>query len=207
MGLPHYDGLEALAAIWIAHIAHMLSVLVIFHLTLDVFPKSPPNFAFTAALSHIISPAGIFLSTPYAESSCALLSFAGCFMFIKSLDHGGQFLASRDLSLLMSGVLFGIATTFRSNGILNGLLLLEEAFRALIKLRSGFQTAGVRRVLAAGLGGMSVGIGFLLPQYIAYKEYCGSADTASRVWCQRTLPSIYTFVQDHYWYVLDELGL
>jgi len=201
-GIAPYDGIEALVAIVIAHSAHLLSVLVLFRLTLAVFPEPSPELAFTAALLQIISPAGLFLSAPYAESSCALLSFAGCLLFTRSFGGNGSTKAGHDVLVLLSGVAFGIATTFRSNGILNGLLLLEEAFRTLWSLKSGFRVASLRRLLAAGLGGLSVAVGFLLPQFIAYTEYCGNPDVISRPWCERTLPSIYTFVQDHYWYVL-----
>jgi phosphatidylinositol glycan class V len=153
----------------------------------------------TAASLHIVSPAGLFLSAPYAESSCALLSFAGCLLFIKSLGGNGPIKPSHDMIMLLSGVLFGVATTLRSNGVLNGLLLLEEAFRTLWSLKSGFRIASFRRLIAAGLGGLSVAVGFLLPQYIAWTEYCGNSQISPRPWCKRTLPSIYTFVQDHYW--------
>ncbi|KAE8451564.1 hypothetical protein EG329_003637 [Mollisiaceae sp. DMI_Dod_QoI] len=200
VGQLHYERLEALVAIFIAHIAHLFSVLLLFRLSLAVFPGSPRSFAFTTALLHVISPAGLFLSAPYAESSCALLSFAGCLLFVKSLGHNGQS-ATHDLYLLISGILFGAATTFRSNGILNGLLLLEEALRTLLLLRYDLGTAVLRRLFAAGLGGMGVALGFLLPQYIAYQEYCQSIDIAPRIWCQKPLPSIYTFVQSHYWNV------
>jgi len=172
---------------------------VLFRLTLAVFPEPSSKLAFTAASLHIISPAGLFLSAPYAESSCALLSFAGCLLFTRSLGSNGSTEAGHDVLVLLSGVAFGIATTFRSNGILNGLLLLEEAFRMLWRVKSGFQMASLRRLLATGLGGLSVAVGFLLPQVIAYNEYCGNLVVNSRPWCERTLPSIYTFVQDHYW--------
>jgi GPI mannosyltransferase 2 len=198
-GIPHYDGLEGLLAIVIAHTAHLLSVLVLFSLTSAVFSEPSSWLAFTAASLHIISPAGIFLSAPYAESSCALLSFIGCLLFPKSLGDKGPVTASHDMLVLLSGVFFGIATTFRSNGILNGLLLLEEAFRILWSLKSDSRISAFRRLLATGLGGLSVAVGFLLPQYIAYTEYCGNSGTNTRTWCKRTLPSIYTFVQDHYW--------
>jgi len=83
--------------------------------------------------------------------------------------------------------------------LLSGILLLEEAFRTLYFLRHGFYLSTVRRLLATGLGGVAVAIGFLLPQYIAYSEYCGqSSSSAPRPWCDRTLPSVYNFVQVHY---------
>lgn len=199
-GIAHYDGLEGVVAVVIAHVAHLLSVLVLFTLTLAVFPAPCSGFAFTAASLHVVSPAGLFLSAPFAESSCALLSFAGCLLFTKSLGENGPLTAGHDILVLLSGVLFGIATAFRSNGIFNGLLLLEEASRTLWTLKSGFRTASFRRLMTAGFGGLSVGVGFLLPQYIAWTEYCGNLYLKPRPWCERTLPSIYTFVQDHYWY-------
>jgi phosphatidylinositol glycan class V len=207
-GIASYNGLEGLVAICIAHAAHLLSVFALFNLSLVVFPGFPPEYAFTAASLHIISPAGLFLSAPYAESSCALLSFVGCLLFTKSLTSRPHSTANQDFLILASGICFGIATTFRSNGMLNGLLLLEEAFRSLFQLRHGLSITVVRRLAATGVAGMSVAAGFLLPQYIAYIEFCGNTDsTEHRPWCGRTPPSIYTFVQDHYWYAWIPLAL
>jgi len=202
LGLVRYEGLEGLVGIFIAHTAHLLSVFVLFNLTQAFFPSPTPEFAFTAAFLHILSPAGLFLSAPYAESSCALLTFSGCLLFTKSVPSKGQSTPVQDLLVLASGLVFGMATTFRSNGILNGLLLLEEALRILLQLKYGFHMATIRRLGATGLGGLSVAAGFLLPQYLAYSEYCTIADTdALRPWCGKFMPSIYTFVQEHYWYV------
>ena len=200
LGVPACDGLESLAAISVAHVAHLFSVIVLFKLTLAVFGRASGRIAFTAAALHIISPAGLFLSGPYAESSCAFLSFAGCLNFVKSFgSNNGRTSASGDFLLILSGIMFGAATTFRSNGILNGLLLLEEAFRVLFRLKNGLKVETLRRLIAAGLGGLFVLAGFLLPQLIAYQEYCGDSSAEKRPWCKRTLPSIYTFVQDYYW--------
>lgn len=199
-GIPHYAGLESIVAIAIAHTAHLLSSLTLFTLSKALFPGSSSSpFALIAALLHVLSPAGLFLSAPYAESSTALLSFLGCLLFTKSRTSSGTSSASHDVLVLAAGMVFGAAATLRSNAILNGLLLLEEAVRSLYDLTNGFSVARVRRLLASGLGGLFVGIGFLLPQYIAYVEYCTTADIQPREWCGRTLPSIYTFVQDHYW--------
>jgi GPI mannosyltransferase 2 len=188
-------------AICIAHFAHYLSVLLLFSLTLAVFPGSTTGFAFSVAALHIISPAGIFLSAPFAESSCALFAFAGCLAFAKSFTSERRSAAAKhDFLLFGSGVLFGISTTLRSNGILNGLLLLEEAFRVLLSLKDDFRMARIRRLIASGLGGLSVAAGLLLPQYISYNEFCREQRVATlRPWCTKALPSIYTFVQDHYW--------
>ncbi len=185
-------------AIILAHFAHLLSVLVLYHLTLAIFAGAA-GMAITAAALHIISPAGLFLSAPYAESLCALLSFSGCLLFTKSLGPNSP---DRDLLVLASGVLFGAATTFRSNGLLSGILFLEEAVRNLYSLGHSFSPTTVRRLFATGLGGVAVAVGFLFPQYIAYSEYCGQlSSSAWRPWCGRMLPSIYAFVQAHYWLV------
>ncbi|KAG0648638.1 Glycosylphosphatidylinositol-anchor biosynthesis 18 [Hyphodiscus hymeniophilus] len=206
LGVPHYEGLEAVAGIAIAHVAHLLSVFVIFALGATVFPNHPSKLALSlsAALLHTVFPAGLFLSAPYAESSCALLSFSGVLLFAKSFTPKGQSTSWHDLLLILSGLIFGIATTFRSNGILNGLLLLEEAFRVLLSLKDGFRLTTLRRLLATGLGGLIVGAGFVMPQYIAWSEYCADANadtTTLRPWCQKTIPSVYSFVQEHYWNV------
>ncbi|KAK6581506.1 hypothetical protein PZA11_006197 [Diplocarpon coronariae] len=199
LGVTAYDGLEGLVAVGLAHLSHLLSVLAAFRLTRAIFPEAPVELALRAASFHVISPAGLFLSAPYAESSCALLSFAGCILFTQSLGRRGSGPVARDLLLLSSGICFGLATACRSNGILNGLLLLEEALRVLHALGRGWQLARLRRLVATAVGGMSVGAGFVLPQFLAYGEYCGGRDTTLRPWCERTIPSIYTFVQDHYW--------
>ena len=122
--MANYVGVEGLVAICIAHLSHLLSVLAVFDLTRALFFNYSVTIAFKAAAFHIISPAGLFLSSPYAESSCALLSFAGCLLFTKSIVHGGPKTGTHDLLVVLAGICFGIATTFRSNGILNGLLLL-----------------------------------------------------------------------------------
>ncbi|TVY85509.1 GPI mannosyltransferase [Lachnellula suecica] len=200
-GISYYQGIEAVVAICIAHLAHLFSVLLLFNLTLAIFPGVTARFAFSAAALHIISPAGVFLSAPYAESSCALFAFAGCLTFAKSFPSQRQTTSAKhDFLLVASGVLFGISTTYRSNGILNGLLLLEEAFRVLFNLKDDFGIARIRRLAASGIGGLSVAAGFLLPQYIAYSDFCMETDVAIlRPWCNKSLPSIYTFVQDYYW--------
>jgi phosphatidylinositol glycan class V len=191
--------LEGLVAISLAHISHLLSVLALFQLTLAIFPARSSRFAIVASLLHIISPAGLFLSAPYAESSCALLSFCGCLLFSKSFGRHGVTSTASDALVVLSGILFGLATTLRSNGILNGLLLLEEAVRTLLRLRHGLKFFILRRLIFTGLSGVIVACGLFLPQYIAYTEYCMDAENTPRPWCERTMPSIYTFVQDYYW--------
>ncbi|QSZ34690.1 hypothetical protein DSL72_007545 [Monilinia vaccinii-corymbosi] len=199
LGIPHYDGLEGLVGVLAAHISHLLSVLILYSLTLRLFPSK--RFALVTALLYIITPAGIFLSAPYAESSCAFLTFLGIFLFTKSFGSRSKSRTlGHDLLILISGVVFGVATTFRSNALLNGFLLLDEAFRNLIGLGNGFHIATIRRLIITGLGGICIGIGFLSPQYLAYQEYCRATDAESiRTWCSNTIPSIYTFVQGYYW--------
>ncbi|KAK6846443.1 glycosyltransferase family 76 protein [Apiospora arundinis] len=161
-----------------------------------------PKISFVAALLHIVSPAGVFLSAPYQESPFALLSFLGYFL----LAHGclGPSRSIRkDAAIVGSGIVFGLATLFRSNGLLSGVTFAAFAlaeFRGLVTTSLGF--VSLRRLAAFGMGGISVSMGSLVPQTLAYKTYCTEPSVeALRPWCLKTLPSIYTFVQEKYWNV------
>ncbi|PYH79177.1 GPI mannosyltransferase 2 [Aspergillus uvarum CBS 121591] len=204
LGILDYAFNESLVGISISHAAHGLSVIVLYHLVCTLFPGAQGrNVALLAACLHVVSPAGAFLSAPCAESAHALLSFCGSLLFVRSFASSSSSSRSssfQDAQLVLAGVLYGLATTFRSNGLLNGIPLLEEAVRQLVLLmfQQRFSPARLRRLLAVGTAGLCTGLGFVLPQYIAYREFC-THNKEPRGWCRRTLPCIYSFVQDHYW--------
>ncbi|KAL2126330.1 hypothetical protein VTI74DRAFT_1172 [Chaetomium olivicolor] len=188
---------EALAGIAVANTAHLLSAMVLYRLSQVIWRDK--RLSFVAALLHIIAPAGLFLSAPYAESSFALLSFSGYLLFALGCraEHSP---IRRDLYAISAGILFGLATAFRSNGILNGLPFAWEVLQALPRLPRR-PTDTLRRLLALGVGGVCVAAGSVGPQAVAYVRFCSGASGGAppRPWCQGYLPSIYTFVQQHYW--------
>lgn len=98
--------------------------------------------------------------------------------------------------MLAAGVLFGLATTVRTNGLLYGIIFLEEALRVLFSVKDGLTLTAIRRLAATGAAGLCTAFGFLLPQYIAYQDLCG---TTSAAWCSRSFPSVYTYIQAQYW--------
>ncbi|KAK1759611.1 GPI mannosyltransferase 2 [Echria macrotheca] len=215
--------LETAVGIAWANTAHFLSVLVLYRLGRLLWRSHPRGelFSLVAGLLHVISPAGIFLSAPYAESSCALFTFGGYLLYACSC-HAAKPAAS-DGFLVLSGLSFGLATVFRSNGILNGLPFAWEVATLLPRLvqrqksppgekrkRERADTSRtattVRRVLALGIGGAAVGAGSLIPQAVAYRRFCAAPPSGAEAvsvprpsWCDGYLPSIYAFVQAHYW--------
>ncbi|KAK1832419.1 glycosyltransferase [Podospora conica] len=214
--------LETVVAIFVANTSHLLSAIVLYRLGLVVWRSNPrgPLLSLVAALLHVVSPAGLFLSAPYAESTCALLTFLGYLLYARSCTS--QTAAARDGYVVLAGLAFGLATSFRSNAILNGIPFAWEVLQVLSAL-AGRWTSGstsarlsrsdpqsttpttgdaVRRLLALGAGGVAVAAGTLVPQAVAYQRFCVSpsdADLPRRPWCDKLVPSIYTFVQQHYW--------
>lgn len=196
-----------MAGILLSHSFHLLSCLTLYHLTEIVYPAisdtKRANIAFGAAILHIISPAGVFLSAPYAESSFSFFNFMGFYLYARSLDKevtGRK--GMKDILLLACGVLFGIATTFRGNGLLSGLVFGFEAIRVLTELKTRSQLFySLRRLLFVVLGGGILVIWATLPQYLAFINYCVEKNEAedSRPWCLHRVPSIYAWVQTHYW--------
>ena len=202
--------LVSLVGIVLAHTAHLLSVLVLYDLgllSLGRFPQSKrSSMALLAACLHIISPAGIFLSAPYAESLFSFMAFVGFYLYgrSQSLLTESRYV-QKDFCLLAAGLCLGLATTIRANGLLNGLIFVYEAVISAYGLFIGEkseQQRGIRHMCVVICTGALMGLIAVLPQYLAYLEYC--VPLAKRPWCSWLIPSVYTWIQSEYWYVKND---
>lgn len=187
----------------LSHLAHYLSVLALYRLSVNVFGDRTPTqklICFLSAVLHIISPAGAFLSAPYGEPLFSFLNISGWYLYSSSfLDDGAGKKFTREVKLLGAAVLFAVATTVRSNGILSGFLFAYDAVWQLRRVLShGLSWDVVVRLGVIVVGGCVVALGFVLPQVVAYTTYC-LPDSTARPWCQWTIPSIYGWVQEQYW--------
>ncbi|KAI5283907.1 ER membrane glycoprotein subunit of the GPI transamidase complex-like protein [Ascosphaera aggregata] len=130
----------------------------------------------------------------------------GFYAYITALHQEEQhahFLVSRDLRFLLAGSIFAFATLIRSNGLLSGCLFVYDFASDLFQVINspgGVTKFRIRRMIVLLVGGSFIAIGFALPQVIAFKQYCLNAvHHPTRPWCYRPIPTIYGFVQEHYW--------
>jgi phosphatidylinositol glycan class V len=162
------------------------------------------EIAFTTACLHTVSPAGLFLSAPYGESTFAFTTFLGILCYVRAQEQRllptqqSHFLQNAAWTVL-SGFCFALSTLFRSNGLLHGTIFLFDALASLRALLSTRSTSKLTHLLSTILAGSLLAVGFALPQAIAYFQYC--TPEPSRPWCSYTIPSIYSWVQKHYWHV------
>lgn len=214
----HGGAREAALGILVAHTAHLAAVMALYDLVRTLSPSpsrlAPRNHVvpFLAASLHILSPAGLFLSAPYAESSFAFLTFSGFYLLARAAPLPASW--GKTALQVAAGAVLGLATAFRTNGVLNALPFAAECL--LVTLR--FAKSRVARAgnlqrdrsyssflayLFGGLfgplaGGALVAAGSAVPQLFAYLRYC-AGPSEPRPWCHATIPSIYAFVQEHYW--------
>ena len=206
MGIARLSHSEAMAGIVVAHASHLSSVLVLYKLSMAIFRsnqrenKNALALAFVSACLHIIAPAGIFLSAPYAESLFSLLQFSGFLLYAKSVEGKTQsYLIWRDIGILFAGILLGFATTVRSNGIVAGIIFAYDAvLDAINLLLYNRNLATCRKLLCEVLAGLAIAIGAAMPQYLAYREFCIEQEEL-RPWCLKYIPSVYAWVQSFYW--------
>ena len=199
---PEYA--EAWAGVALANGSHLVSVLVLYYLTIEVFARYDQSrvIAFLASCLHTLSPAGLFLCAPYSEAVFSSLNFLGYFFFAKSLRRSELHGRWRDLYLLLAGSCIGLATMVRSNGILSGILFVVDGLA--VGLRFLFEESSVshfQRGVMAVLAATIVAFLSILPQYIAHQQFCGTRQNgeAERPWCNAWIPSVYAWVQSHYW--------
>ena len=117
---------HALAGICVANASHLAAVITLYYLVREISPSAPARknqLAFTTACLYILSPAGIFLSAPYGESTFALLNFAGLYCYAQATQAKFREARYSDEQefwwTLAAGVSFGAASMVRSNGLLS----------------------------------------------------------------------------------------
>jgi phosphatidylinositol glycan class V len=190
-----------LAGIIISNVCHLLSVLVLYRLFSVVLePQQRRTFPFIAAVLHVLTPAALFMSAPYAEAIFSLFNFTGMLLYAQSnsLADAQKPSIQHDLRMLSSGLFFAAATLMRSNGLLSGSIFLYDIAGFLPRtLSAQLSLRDVRRIIISCAAGIMIGLGFIGPQYLAYARFCNGLE--SRPWCEKTPPSIYSWVQSYYW--------
>ncbi|CAG9936678.1 unnamed protein product [Clonostachys rosea f. rosea IK726] len=198
-GVCHDDSIvEPLLGILVSHVSHLISVVALYQLTSLL--SRDRRFAFVASVLHIVSPAGLFLSSPYAEATFACLSFVASYLF--ALSYAQSDSSGRNVHVLSAGAVFGLATRFRSNGLANGSLFAVEALRCAYAFLQSPSLTSLLTIVSPVIGGLLVASGSIVPQARAWSIYCSPENGFDpRPWCSNTIPSIYSFVQEHYWNV------
>ena len=195
----------AFLGIVLSSLSHLLSVLLRYSLSTAIFcwgPRSKSTLPVAVAALHIVNPAGVFLLSPYPEALFSFLSLLGLQLYLGALRHDCQGRRLRaETDLLAAGLVFGFASTVRSNGVLNGALFLYDAILTTFSIGKGkFSTKDVRRLIIICTGGCFIALGTIIPQYGAYIRYCNvNGDYEKRPWCNNAVPSIYAWVQSYYW--------
>lgn len=161
------------------------------------------QIAFISSVLHILTPASLFYAAPYAEAMFCGLNLTGMLQYAKShaaAKAGEPFITEASYKL-SSGVIFATATLLRSNGLLNGSIYLYDVARYLPLVLAGeLGIRDIKRILVTCIAGLLVAVGFIWPQYLAYTEFCDDGlGPSTRPWCEKLVPSIYSWVQSHYW--------
>ncbi|KAL9106527.1 MAG: hypothetical protein Q9227_008442 [Pyrenula ochraceoflavens] len=189
------------ASIALSHLFHLLSVFLVYGLGQKISLRESAHLSFIAGALHIICPAGVFLSAPYSESLFSFLNILGFYLYtVPFRDFERASSTRRNWDVITAGAAFGLACTVRSNGIFSGLILLFDFVLTLITvLREGVSMEMIWRVVSLVLGGCLIATGMIVPQFLAYKLFCTPNASSKPHWCGKTIPSIYSHVQGHYW--------
>lgn len=171
----------------LANAASVASTVLLYRLSLKVTRDA--DLAYTAAMLSVFAPsAGTTLTSPTPESFYSVASLLG----MLSLETSNAGVGWNQIA--SASFFFALATSFRANGTL---LVGYLAFKLVGEARSGRPISAALKLALSTIITVSPTILF---QTWAYGRFC-LGGVEPRPWCQDRLPSIYAFVQSHYWNV------
>ncbi|CDH57985.1 gpi mannosyltransferase 2 [Lichtheimia corymbifera JMRC:FSU:9682] len=164
------QGRVLLAGVLIANVCFVLAAGMLYRLTSAIQPR----LAFVSAIAFCLSPPAMFMSSMYMESPFALLSFTGMWLYTQN-------------KYLLAALIWCFASAIRSNAIVYAGFFIYDL---VLQKRS---LIGMVRAILYSMITMG---GFAMVQYYGYYQFCVTGD---RPWCNKTLPLLYSFVQNYYW--------
>lgn len=172
----------------LANLATLVGPVLLFRLGWRVVRDK--KVAETAALLSIFAPSsGTTLTSPTPEPFFSI----ACLMGMLALENTNKQGSVGWGQVMFASISFAIATSFRANGVL---LVAYIAFALLNRVR---RDNHVVLLLKLVLGGTICIAPNVLFQTWAYTRFCLADHT--RPWCENRWPSVYSFVQSHYWNV------
>ena len=189
----------------IANICHFGACIVLYYLTIQVFKTSGIfrsqryKIALNASFIYIISPAGIFLTAPYAESAAAFCSFLAIYLREVAIDRRVISISGTQETLkkgygyktlyLLSGTFTAAAYCMRSNCILLGIMYLIDAYHF------AFRRKNLKNLIFAFASGSLLFFALVLLNWYPYSVFC----PARGEWCNEWPPLLYKYAQSYYW--------
>jgi Gpi18-like mannosyltransferase len=153
------------------------------------------RFSRLAAYLSILSPSPSTLVTPTPESFFSFFALLGHLYACKATKGAAP---SQDrlqiVDLWIASSCYAFATAFRANGLLLSGFLVWQVY-----WKPPRQISRLSAFLAPALA-VHCTAPFFLSQGFAYIRFC-YAESDRRQWCDKIIPSVYSHVQDQYWWV------
>lgn len=196
-----YDGL--VVGVVVANACHYALCLVVYHLTAAVFRSNALRFnlelrrmAEYAGVFYALAPGGVFLTAPYLEPVCALLSLLAMWLRERLLDRGPLrklllVVVNRWLYLAL-GACAGLAVGARSNAVLLGYMYAYDLWQGWGQFRRG---GGRDALVVPVAGGSLVGLSLVVLTAVPYWQLCPQRGE----WCLDRVPLLYSYAQARYW--------
>ncbi|RIA90519.1 Glycosyltransferase Family 76 protein, partial [Glomus cerebriforme] len=177
-----YRQILLLSGVLIANISFVLASINLYKLSLLMF-NNKEKYALVTSIFYILTPSCMFMSTMYAESLFAFLTFLGMRLFYE----GNTWIAA---------FIWGSSSFARSNGIIYvGFFIYEFLIKDINRIN--VKVIFVRLIKTTVLS-LIVLSGFLIFQSYGYYQYC-ILNIPQRSWCNNKIPILYLFVQKFYW--------
>lgn len=189
----------------VSTIASIASTIIFFLLTLHL--SDSINYSTLVSLLHTFSPAPSTQVVPYTEPFYALFSFAAIYLQVVSTTKYNKRIPF--IIKILAALLTALATSFRSIGVIQTLQWIPDYYQQVIQLLPLVHSKKITALIRLGVYSFQTLVlalitcsPFIYDQWKAYQHFCITplrSDQSIRPWCSNRIPTIYGFVQAHYW--------